>query len=171
MLPLAHLLSLDWLHFPQQPRCSLKADNCDKCFSGIGPTSYPFGAQMISKMSFSLLLQGNTNIHCSQEFPRRGQGCLSQEEEGTQTASDRPILQGSVEGCFLWEDPHDTVSSYMYLLFITVYFALLILWVCIKYMVISKPKVHGNFKDPIPVEDYTGIGVGVWGGRTQIRVT
>lgn len=51
----------------------------------------------------------------------------------------------------------------MYLLFITVYFVLLILWVCMKYMVISKPK---DEQDPIPVEDYTGIGEGVWGDRT-----
>lgn len=43
LLPLAHLLSLDWLHFLQQSRCFPKADNCGKYFSGIGPTSYSFG--------------------------------------------------------------------------------------------------------------------------------
>lgn len=85
---------------------SPRADNGGK---RIGPTNYPSGPQMISRISFCLFAAGQYQLPLLSGIPMKG---TELPISGTQSLpSDMPILQGSVEDHFLWEDSHDIVSS------------------------------------------------------------
>lgn len=58
LVPMAHRLSLGQLCFTQGSRCLPKADSGGQGFSGIGPSSCPFGPKMISRISFALVAPG-----------------------------------------------------------------------------------------------------------------
>lgn len=80
---------------------SPRADNGGK---RIGPTNYPFGPQMIC-----LFAAGQYQLPLLSGIPMKG---TELPISGTQSLpSDMPILQGSVEDHFLWEDSYDIVSS------------------------------------------------------------